>query len=584
MSVEDLTLRMRARGGRSTARDIDRVGDAVDRTGKKAKKTSLIVKVYTSALFTLQKRAAMLTIVLGLLSVTLLAVVPAVALLTAGMVALAGVLGPVAALGAGAMYLFAQGAGVAGSAASELTDVLAALKHSALVAIAPGAAVMMRGLSEAIVTLLPMIESLRPAFTELGGAVSRAMQTAATGLAGMGPEFERLIRAAGPMIEKMGSMVAPFTQALIDLAIAGMPVLSKMLDWLLAFVQWLGSAVEWSVKFFKSATWSNYLESGFHIVGTAARWVGSVFGDLGGIVGQLYTELGPITSLLGGALLFFLQLLADVLGVVNDNFEYLEPLVQPLTIAFIALKIQAMALALGLRLHALGALAVATAHFIALGPTGMLITAFWALNAALMANPVGVVIIAIIALVGAVYLAYKNFGWFRDAVNWVWNALKDAWGWIKSNWMTLGKILLAPFTPFLALIKLIVDKLDVVKDVAGTVLGVGQSIGNALLPGNPFGGGDDDDGPRKGKKARGGVIDRSGSYDVGERGKERVFLGAGDVVQPHGGFEPPPDPLKPPQPAEDPRELWVAATFVLPDGTVVAKQVVKAAKKKASTR
>lgn len=67
-----------------------------------------------------------------------------------------------------------------------------------------------------------------------------------------------------------------------------------------------------------------------------------------------------------------------------------------------------------------------------------------ALNAAFVANPIGVVIAVIVALVAAVIIAYKKFGWFRDAVNGLWAKIKDAFGWIKSNWPLLLGILTGP--------------------------------------------------------------------------------------------------------------------------------------------
>lgn len=47
-----------------------------------------------------------------------------------------------------------------------------------------------------------------------------------------------------------------------------------------------------------------------------------------------------------------------------------------------------------------------------------------AFNFVLAANPITLIIIAVVALVAAVVYAYKNFGWFRTAVDAVWSALK----------------------------------------------------------------------------------------------------------------------------------------------------------------
>jgi hypothetical protein len=72
----------------------------------------------------------------------------------------------------------------------------------------------------------------------------------------------------------------------------------------------------------------------------------------------------------------------------------------------------------------------------------------WLLNVALSANPIGLIIVAIALLVAGIIWAYKNVGWFRDAVNAAWAVLKvwGAWllgtlwpiivnvfGWLKTN-------------------------------------------------------------------------------------------------------------------------------------------------------
>jgi phage-related protein len=53
----------------------------------------------------------------------------------------------------------------------------------------------------------------------------------------------------------------------------------------------------------------------------------------------------------------------------------------------------------------------------------------WVLNAAMTANPIGLVVVGIGALIAAVILAYNKFKWFRDIVDSVWSALKKAWDW-----------------------------------------------------------------------------------------------------------------------------------------------------------
>lgn len=59
----------------------------------------------------------------------------------------------------------------------------------------------------------------------------------------------------------------------------------------------------------------------------------------------------------------------------------------------------------------------------------------WALNSALFANPIGLVVLAIAALVAGIILAWKNSETFRNVVLAVWSAIKTAIGAVV-NWIT----------------------------------------------------------------------------------------------------------------------------------------------------
>lgn len=80
----------------------------------------------------------------------------------------------------------------------------------------------------------------------------------------------------------------------------------------------------------------------------------------------------------------------------------------------------------------------------------------WLLNAAMDANPITLIIIAIAALVAGIIIAYKNFAPFRNVVDAVGRALAGmakailgavtgAFDWIKSHWPLLLAILTGPF-------------------------------------------------------------------------------------------------------------------------------------------
>lgn len=64
----------------------------------------------------------------------------------------------------------------------------------------------------------------------------------------------------------------------------------------------------------------------------------------------------------------------------------------------------------------------------------------WVLNAALTANPIGLLIAGVAALAaGAVWL-YKNFEPFTNLVNTVWDAFKGLFSYIAEKWQVVGKL------------------------------------------------------------------------------------------------------------------------------------------------
>jgi phage-related protein len=72
----------------------------------------------------------------------------------------------------------------------------------------------------------------------------------------------------------------------------------------------------------------------------------------------------------------------------------------------------------------------------------------WLLNAAMDANPLGLIVLAIAALVAGLIYAYNHFTWFRNIVNTTFHAIGAvvAWvvGFVKSHWQLLLVIITGP--------------------------------------------------------------------------------------------------------------------------------------------
>jgi hypothetical protein len=102
----------------------------------------------------------------------------------------------------------------------------------------------------------------------------------------------------------------------------------------------------------------------------------------------------------------------------------------------------------------------------------------WALNSAILANPIFWIIIGIAALVAALILAYQKVGWFRDIINTigaviktVFNAIVAAAQWLISffaaNWPILLSIIGGPIG---FLVVLIIKNWDTIKAVTAALV------------------------------------------------------------------------------------------------------------------
>ena len=83
------------------------------------------------------------------------------------------------------------------------------------------------------------------------------------------------------------------------------------------------------------------------------------------------------------------------------------------------------------------------------------------LNIAMMANPIGLIIIAIVAIIAAVVLMYNKFQWFRDLIS------------------GIGSFLSSVFDGFMSALDWIMEKLSFIGDAAGWVgdlFGVGATM------------------------------------------------------------------------------------------------------------
>ncbi|MDX2837979.1 hypothetical protein PV377_02995 [Streptomyces ipomoeae] len=129
--------------------------------------------------------------------------------------------------------------------------------------------------------------------------------------------------------------------------------------------------------------------------------MGPKLGDALGKIAGAFLSIGQALSPVSGPLLFLLGGLAEAIGIIAENAPWM---VQGIWLAIVAMRVWTITQ--------------------------------WALNAAMNANPISLIIIAIVALVAIGVYAFNKFPWFRDLVLKAWAGIKTASLWL---WNTVLK-------------------------------------------------------------------------------------------------------------------------------------------------
>lgn len=200
---------------------------------------------------------------------------------------------------------------------------------------------------------------------------------------------------------------------------------------------------------------------------------------------------------------------------------------------------------------------------IAAGASKAWAAAQWLLNAAMSANPITLIVLAIVALIAIVVLIATKTTWFQQIWRAAWGAITGAvsatLGWIRRNWPTLLAILTGPVG---IAVLFITKKWDAIKSGAskmknglvGIFSGIGsiitapfraavdgvRALWNSTLGGKGFSApswipGIGGKGFTIPYLADGGTITGSGMAVVGEAGPELLSLGRGAQVTPLTG-------------------------------------------------
>lgn len=166
---------------------------------------------------------------------------------------------------------------------------------------------------------------------------------------------------------------------------------------------------------------------------------------LSGPIASMLDSLAPALERVGGAIIGGIERMPQILAAMWPWVKVIVPLfagwLASVELLNVGLKIQAGALAV----HGTAMKIWSTIMAFARSPVRMLRLAMLKLNVAFLANPVGIVLVALVALAAGFVVAYKKVGWFRDMVNSAWEGIKVAAGavadWFMTNiWPSMVKV------------------------------------------------------------------------------------------------------------------------------------------------
>jgi tape measure domain-containing protein len=224
------------------------------------------------------------------------------------------------------------------------------------------------------------------------------------------------------------------------------------------------------------------------IVGAAMSLVGPIFE----LVKAVGAELEPIFRAIAPIISDVAKILAEHLGrAVRDLAPLLKPLariikdlvdwVKNLTPAFhaVGLAVRTFVIGLGPVIKLLEAIWDSPLRYVILAIAAawaVWTLAIWAMNTAMLASPLTLIILGIVALIVVIGLVVTHFDTLKDAVLTAFNAVKDAivtavnfvLDFVKANWPYIVGLMLGPIGLVVAAVY---KNFDTIKSVVTTVLG-----------------------------------------------------------------------------------------------------------------
>lgn len=247
------------------------------------------------------------------------------------------------------------------------------------------------GMRNSLPGLTPFVLEAADAIGDLQDRASRGFQSE-----GWQTFREDLLAATGPAIRGLGNSLANIGVGLGGVIAAFLPHMDTIAGRMESIT---GRFADWGLGLQGSPEFEGFLSYASEM----APVLGETLGDFGAAGLDLAQALEPLS----GPVLQSLGLFAEIIGWIASELPWL---VQTIYLAIVATRLWTL---------------------------GML-----AFNVVANANPFGLIVLAIMALVAAVIYAWNNWDWFRDAVVTAWDWIKKAaqWAWERVLKPTFDKI------------------------------------------------------------------------------------------------------------------------------------------------
>lgn len=409
----------------------------------------------------------------------LLNVLPALA---GGAIALSGALG--LAVGAGMAFAAVQGTMKLGAdgikaAFDKLTPALDTLK-------AKVSAAFESSLAPAVKNLQGMLPKLTSGFqqiaTAIGGVATRTTALLKTPAA-IG-QLNTILSGTARVVQNLGAFLAPVIAAFVRIGAVAMPILVQLTAGAGAVGERFNAWIQRMADTGNITQWINTavgaFQQIFHVIGQVGSIFVTVIGTLsdaglglGGVIGPVITQIqdfvnsaqghdtivalaaaiNAIGTAVGQVLGAALKAIASSMPALIDAFSQFTTFLTPVLVTIVqglghefanlATFLAANMTWLAPILAVLLAVTLSLKFLIPIIEGVKAAMAAWevvqaVLDAELWANPIGVIILAVLALIGIIVLIISNLDFFRgiwDAVwKWVSDVITNVVNWIKGKW------------------------------------------------------------------------------------------------------------------------------------------------------